>query len=58
MENKKKLLLHSCCGPCSTTAIFSLSENYEITICYYNPNIYPKEEYIKRKEDEFERVKH
>ena len=56
MENKKKLLLHSCCGPCSTTAIFSLSENYEITICYYNPNIYPEEEYIKRKEEQIKLI--
>ena len=56
MENKKKLLLHSCCGPCSTTAIFSFSENYEITICYYNPNIYPEEEYVKRKEEQIKLI--
>ncbi len=49
---REKLLLHSCCGPCSTTAIFSLADNYEITICYYNPNIYPKEEYLKRKSEQ------
>ncbi len=50
MENTKpKMLLHSCCGPCSTTAIFTLGEEYQITICYYNPNIYPTEEYLKRK---------
>ena len=57
MENKKKLLLHSCCGPCSTTAIFSLCENYDITICYYNPNIYPEEEYIKRKNEQIKLIK-
>jgi len=45
---KKRLLLHSCCGPCSTSVIERLLENYEITIFYYNPNIYPQEEYIKR----------
>ena len=46
---KKKILLHACCAPCSTTAIFSLAEEYDITLCYYNPNIYPKEECEKRK---------
>ena len=45
---KKKLLLHSCCGPCSTTAITRLSETYDVTVYYYNPNIYPQEEFIKR----------
>lgn len=52
MDKKKKLLLHSCCGPCSTTAIFSLSKEYDITVFYYNPNIYPQEEYLKRKNEQ------
>lgn len=56
MENKEKMLLHSCCGPCSTTAIFSLSKIYDITICYYNPNIYPEEEYLKRKEEQIKLI--
>ena len=47
---KKKLLLHSCCGPCSTTAITRLAEVYDVTVFYYNPNIYPMEEFIKRQE--------
>lgn len=45
---KKKLLLHSCCGPCSTSVIERLKEDYNLTIFYYNPNIYPQEEYKKR----------
>ena len=45
---KKKLLLHSCCGPCSTSVIEKLQNEYDLTIFYYNPNIYPEEEYIKR----------
>ena len=45
---KKKLLLHSCCGPCSTSVIERLKQDYDLTIFYYNPNIYPKEEYLKR----------
>ncbi len=45
---KKNLLLHSCCGPCSTSVIDRLEKDYNLTIFYYNPNIYPQEEYSKR----------
>jgi predicted adenine nucleotide alpha hydrolase (AANH) superfamily ATPase len=52
-ENRgKKLLLHSCCGPCSTYVISYLKEYVDITVIYYNPNIYPEKEYIKRKEEQ------
>ncbi len=44
----KKLLLHSCCGPCSTQVIEELIGKYDLTIFYYNPNIFPFEEYQKR----------
>ena len=44
----KKLLLHSCCGPCSTYCIETLAQYFEATVFYYNPNIYPKAEYDKR----------
>lgn len=44
----RKLLLHSCCGPCSTHVIEVLKSQYDLTIFYYNPNIFPKEEYEKR----------
>ena len=42
------MLLHSCCGPCSTSVIDRLKDEYDLTIFYYNPNIYPREEYQKR----------
>ena len=42
------LLLHSCCGPCSSYCIEYLSQYFEITVFYYNPNIYPDEEYYTR----------
>lgn len=42
------LLLHSCCAPCSSYVLEYLSEYFEITVFYYNPNIYPEEEYYKR----------
>ncbi len=43
-----KLLLHSCCAPCSSYVLEYLSEYFEITVLYYNPNIYPESEYRKR----------
>ncbi len=51
-QGKKKLLLHSCCGPCSSAVILRLKEYFDITILYYNPNIEPEEEYIKRKNEQ------
>lgn len=42
------LLLHSCCAPCSSYVLEYLSQYFKITIFYYNPNIYPPEEYEKR----------
>lgn len=49
---KPKLLLHSCCGPCSTEVIDFLKDYFLITIYYYNPNIEPIEEYEKRKKEQ------
>lgn len=43
-----KLLLHSCCAPCSSYVLEYLSEFFEITLFYYNPNIFPESEYTKR----------
>jgi hypothetical protein len=44
----KKLLLHCCCAPCSTSVVEKLSADYKITMFFYNPNIIPSEEYEKR----------
>lgn len=47
-----KLLLHSCCAPCSGAIIESLLKDGIRPLVYYcNPNIFPKEEYIKRKDE-------
>ncbi len=46
------LLLHSCCAPCSTYVLEYLSKYFEITIYYYNPNIYPPEEFEYRMEEQ------
>ena len=43
-----RLLLHSCCAPCSSYVLEYLSDYFEITVFYYNPNISPAEEYEKR----------
>ena len=54
---KPKLLLHSCCAPCSSSVIERLLPYFEITILYYNPNIEPYEEYLKRKEEQLNYIK-
>ena len=47
-EKVPKLLLHSCCAPCSSYVLEYLSDYFEITVFYYNPNIFPENEYTKR----------
>ena len=47
-EQTPTLFLHSCCAPCSSYVLEYLSEYFKITVFYYNPNIYPQEEYLKR----------
>ncbi len=42
------ILLHSCCAPCSSYCIEFLAEYFDVTVFYYNPNIYPDEEYLMR----------
>lgn len=51
----KKLLLHVCCAPCSSSVIEVLRETYDITLYFYNPNITSKEEYVLRL-DELKRL--
>lgn len=46
------LLLHSCCGPCSSYCLEYLSQYFYITVFYYNPNIYPSIEYDERIEEQ------
>ena len=42
---RPKLLLHACCAPCSSATLERLAAHFDITILYYNPNIYPQEFY-------------
>jgi predicted adenine nucleotide alpha hydrolase (AANH) superfamily ATPase len=51
-DNKSKLLLHSCCAPCSGDIMKRLLDSdINYTVYFYNPNIHPHEEYILRKEE-------
>ena len=51
----KKLLLHSCCAPCSGDIMLRLKESgVNYTIYFYNPNIHPRQEYILRKDENLE----
>ena len=52
-EGKRpRLLLHSCCAPCSSYVLEYLMTHFEITVFYYNPNIYPPEEFQMRAEEQ------
>lgn len=46
--NRPKILIHSCCAVCTTVALVKLSEYMDITIFFFNPNIHPKREYLRR----------
>lgn len=56
LNYRPKLLLHSCCGPCSSYVISYLKDFFDITILYYNPNIEPREEYEKRLEEQIKLI--
>ena len=47
-ENKPTLLLHACCGPCSSSVTEFLVNHFQVTVLWYNPNLYPEEEFEKR----------
>ncbi len=51
-EGESRVLLHSCCAPCSSAIVeCMLANGIRPTVFYYNPNIFPQEEYLKRKEE-------
>jgi len=57
LQRKPTLLLHSCCGPCSTSVLNRVKDFFDVTVVYYNPNIYPHEEYLKRKNEQIRLLK-
>jgi len=52
LTEKPRLLLQSCCGPCSTYVLSYLTRYFDITLLYYNPNIQPRVEYDLRLENQ------
>lgn len=52
LTHKPTLLLHSCCGPCSSHCIEALSKHFIITVLWHNPNIQPQSEYLLRLENQ------
>lgn len=52
MKTKPTLLLHSCCAPCSSSVLEKLASNFAVSVFYFNPNIAPESEYIKRLDEQ------
>ena len=50
-NSKPSLLLHACCAPCSSYVLEYLSKYFNITLFFYNPNIFPREEYDFRAQE-------
>ena len=57
LKGGERLLLHSCCGPCSSYVLDVLTKHFDVTLLYYNPNIYPAEEYQKRLGEQLRLIK-
>ena len=55
-EKRPKLLLHSCCAPCSSFVIEYLSTYFEMEVYFFNPNIHPKKEYLRRLDEQIRMV--
>ncbi len=53
----KSIVLHSCCAPCSSYCIEYLSNYFKILVLFYNPNIYPREEYLRRVQEQKDFIK-
>jgi predicted adenine nucleotide alpha hydrolase (AANH) superfamily ATPase len=51
LPSQPRLLLHACCAPCSSYVLEYLSQYFDITLLYYNPNIFPEEEHTARAEE-------
>ena len=56
-DPQKRILLHSCCGPCSTAVIHRLIPDYSMTVFFYNPNITDPAEYDLRRSEQLRFLK-
>ena len=51
VEERPRLLLHACCGPCSSAVLERLCQRFAVTVLYYNPNIWPTAEHDRRRDE-------
>ncbi len=58
LEGRPRLLLHSCCGPCSSYVLEYLTQYFEVYLSYYNPNIQPEAEYELRLANQLKVLSH
>lgn len=49
-EGKPSLLLHACCAPCSSSVLEMLVPHFDVNVFWYNPNLFPEEEFLKRRD--------
>ena len=47
-QKTPRVLLHSCCGPCSSAVLEYITQYFDVTLLWYNPDLYPKEEFDRR----------
>ena len=53
---RPRVLLHSCCGPCSSAVLETLTRSFDVTLLWFNPNLYPREEFDRRFETQMELI--
>ena len=53
---RPRVLLHSCCGPCSSAVLEYLTQYFDISLLWYNPNLYPQEEFERRYRTQLELI--
>ena len=55
-RKRPRVLLHSCCGPCSSAVLELLTRHFEVTLLWFNPNLYPQEEFERRLRTQLELI--
>ena len=55
-QKTPRVLLHSCCGPCSSSVLEYITQYFDVTLLWYNPNLYPKEEFDRRFQTQVELI--
>ena len=55
-EARPRVLLHSCCGPCSSAVLEYLTQYFDVSLLWYNPNLYPQEEFERRYRTQLELI--